>query len=112
MPGTVDDTVMEDVPAQVDGSEAASEDEEEVAPRVKIVRTPASPGPGRMGYPTGLATRANIQDTASRLRRHGRIVRIHRRGAHARECLEMGHHEEVRGDRPEEEGTCYEAETC
>lgn len=36
MPGAVDDTVMEDVP-QVEGSEQGGE--EEVAPRVRIVRT-------------------------------------------------------------------------
>lgn len=36
MPGAVDDTVMEDVP-QVEGSEQG---EEEVAPRVRIVRNP------------------------------------------------------------------------
>lgn len=36
MPGAVDDTVMEDVP-QVGGSEQG---EEEVAPRVRIVRIP------------------------------------------------------------------------
>lgn len=36
MPGAVDDTVMEDVP-QVEGSEQG---EEEIAPRVRIVRTP------------------------------------------------------------------------
>lgn len=35
MPGTVDDTVMEDVP-QVDGSEGQN-DEDEIAPRVRIV---------------------------------------------------------------------------
>jgi hypothetical protein len=48
MPGAVDDTVMEDVPAhQVEGSEALGEDGEEVAPRVKIVRFP--PLLGRRG---------------------------------------------------------------
>lgn len=40
MPGAVDDTVMEDVP-QVEGSEQG---EEEVAPRVRIVRNPPSTG--------------------------------------------------------------------